>query len=100
MGGVKDLSLANWHPFFDAFCFLDGREPRIDCMLLTEAASVPRKDFSISSLEKDEANATWSERFIYWGLQGGRQNTRLFNAARKLIFRSVIGDSLHKTNNY
>lgn len=56
---LKIFSLANWHPFFDAFCFFDGREPRIDCMLLTEAASVPRKDFSTSSLEKDEANATW-----------------------------------------
>ena len=38
--------------FVDAFCFFHGREPRIDCMLLTEAASVPRKDFSSSSLER------------------------------------------------
>lgn len=36
-------------------------------MLLTEAASVPRKDFSTSSLEKDEAmrhgrNGSWGYR--------------------------------------
>lgn len=38
--------------FVDAFCFFHGREPRIDCMLLTEAASVPRRDFPTSSLER------------------------------------------------
>lgn len=52
-------------------------------MLLTEAASVPRKDSSTSSLEKDEAMRHGRERFIIGGVQGGRQKTRLFNVARK-----------------
>lgn len=56
-------------------------------MLLTEAASVPRKDFSSSSLERMRqcdmvGMGSWAT--------GGRQNTRLFNAARKLYLRSVI----------
>lgn len=69
-------------------------------MLLTEAASVPRKDFSTSSLEKDEAMR--HGRNGSRGVQDGRQNTRLFNAARKLNLRSVMGTlyGVHKTNNY
>lgn len=84
-----ELKIFRSHLFFDAFCFFHGREPRIDCMLLTEAASVPRKDFSTSSLEKDEAMRHGRNGSL--GVQGGRQNTRLFNAARKLNLRSVIG---------
>ena len=46
-------------------------------MLLTEAASVPRKDSSTSSLEKDEAMRHGRERFIIGGTGWAAKNSTL-----------------------